>query len=134
MECPVCRIAEGAVPALIVHSTEHVIGFLPLRMDAPGHTVIAPRGHVESMYEADSAQLTELFEEAQRLALRYRSQVGATGFNLLHASGDDAQQSVRHLHVHVIPRWADDGLDAWPRFRASEVDREREYERLRPRD
>jgi histidine triad (HIT) family protein len=129
-ECPFCRITQGNEPAFIVHSTEHVIGFLPLRMEAPGHTVVAPRDHVEDMYDAASPQLMTLIEEVQAIAVRYRSQFGATGFNLLHASGRDAQQSVRHLHVHLIPRWPDDGLDTWPGFPLVEIDRQREYERL----
>jgi len=62
-ECPFCRISQGNEPAFIVHSTEHVIGFLPLRMEAPGHTVVAPRDHVEDMYDAASPQLMTLIEE-----------------------------------------------------------------------
>jgi histidine triad (HIT) family protein len=99
-------------------------------MEAVGHTVVAPIDHVANMYEATITCLRSLVETVQTVAMRYEHELGATGFNLLHASGADAQQSVDHLHVHLIPRWSNDGLNAWPALRAGHIDRAAEYERL----
>jgi histidine triad (HIT) family protein len=130
VDCPLCRISEGLEPALFVRQTDSVICFLPLRMEAPGHTLVAPREHVEGIYEASIATWVQVIEETQVIARDYRARLGATGINLLHASGVDAQQSVNHLHLHLIPRWPDDGLDTWPVFPHVELDRNVEFRRL----
>ena len=126
-----CRIAEGSEAALIAHRTEQSVCFLPLRMEAPGHTVVATIAHFSDMYDVPATDLGDLTLTVQVVARWYRLALGATGFNLLHASGPDAQQSVQHLHVHVVPRWPKDGLDTWPTLPQMELAREREFERLR---
>ena len=80
----------------------------------PGHTVIASKQHVENLLEAPGALGAELIEICKALARSYRSTMGAAAFNLLIANGEEAQQSVPHLHFHYLPRRKDDGIDAWP--------------------
>lgn len=58
-------------------------------------------------------QLTELAVASKKLSSQLLEEHTATGVNLLHASGKDAQQSVFHFHLHIVPRYKDDGLDLW---------------------
>jgi histidine triad (HIT) family protein len=129
-DCVICRIASRDEPALIVASTESVISFLPLRMQAKGHTVVAPRRHFDNLYDISVEALADLMSETKRLALAYEARIGATGVNVLHASGSDAQQSVSHFHVHLLPRWSQDGLDAWPILGPPRADRKAVWRRL----
>ena len=71
-----------------------------------------------------------IFDAAQTLFKLYRDRFGATGFNLLNANGQSAGQSVNHLHFHFLPRFADDGLNAWPDFPVIEPDLDDWFERL----
>ena len=92
-------------------------------MNAYGHTLVVPKAHCERLWDIDRQDLANLMAAVQELCLRYRSRFGATGFTLLHASGAAAQQSVPHVHLHLLPRFAGDGLDAWPPLPPLQVDR-----------
>ncbi|WP_422615184.1 HIT family protein [Gloeocapsopsis crepidinum] len=70
----------------------------------------------------------------QSLAIHYNHRIGSSGTNLLHASGVSAQQSVFHLHFHLIPRFDGDGLDAWPKLPSAQYDKNELLERLQMED
>jgi diadenosine tetraphosphate (Ap4A) HIT family hydrolase len=75
-----------------------------------------------ALWDLEPSLLRKTTEVAREIAMRMRAG-GATGINLLHASGVDAQQSVPHFHFHVLARYPTDGLDAWPRLPDVSVDR-----------
>ena len=113
--CAFCGIAAGeAGRDLVVFRSGRVVGFVAHEPAAFGHTVLAPTGHYADLFDAPGDVVADLVSAAQTVAWHYREAVGAEGVNLLHASGRAAQQSVPHLHVHLLPRFEGDGLDAWP--------------------
>ncbi|WIB76147.1 HIT domain-containing protein [Curtobacterium sp. MCPF17_002] len=114
--CPFCRIIAGDAPAAWVEREEHAVAFAPLpeSLLAPGHTLVVPVEHADDLLRAGPVALAATFALAQRVARAMRGALGATGSVLLQASGADAGQSVRHLHVHVVPCWPDDGTVHWP--------------------
>ncbi|MEO8548429.1 MAG: HIT domain-containing protein [Kofleriaceae bacterium] len=114
MACIFCDIVARTAPALILYEDDHTLGFLPLEPEVAGHTLLVPKAHHADIYATPEDVLGALMTASKTLALRWREQVGATGINVLHASGVDAEQSVFHVHLHVFPRFAHDGLDAWP--------------------
>lgn len=101
--CIFCRIAEGEIPADIVHETERVVAFRDVDPKAPTHVLVIPRRHVPSLGEAsddDADLLGELMLVARDVA---RSEgIDEDGFRVLTNTGDDGGQSVHHLHVHVL--------------------------------
>jgi histidine triad (HIT) family protein len=120
--CVFCAIVEGREAARVVFETPEVICIFPLTPEVPGHTLIVSRTHYHDVMDAPTALGEAMFKAAQALATRYRSALGATGFNLLHASGSSAGQSVPHLHFHFMPRFEDDGISLWPQLPGSTVD------------
>ena len=122
--CVICDLVAGNIPCWVAHETESVICFLPLELNAYGHTVIAPKKHYADLYDVPEELLHKLVGTAKRLAEHYKQALGATGINLLHASGTDAGQSVPHFHLHLLPRFAEDGLDAWPELPAVSLDKD----------
>ena len=114
--CVLCGIAKGAVPARIVCRTAGAVGFVPLPEDivVPGHVVAAPTAHHDDLLTTPSEVLSTVMGLVQLVSRSCVDGLGAEGVNVLHASGAAAGQSVHHLHLHVIPRWAKDGVDAWP--------------------
>lgn len=112
-DCIFCQIVHREQPAAVVTETHQVLGIRPREPVAPGHVLLLPKRHAVDLLDIDPDDLTALIVEAQRLAERLRRDVAATGVNLLHASCEDAQQSVFHLHLHVVPCFHDDGLDLW---------------------
>ncbi len=115
-DCVFCRIIDRVDPATIVFEDESATSFLPLPGDrlAEGHVVVVPKRHVRDLFEATPADLDASIYAVRRVADSLREALGATGVNVLNASGQHSDQSVFHLHFHVVPRWRDDGLRTWP--------------------
>jgi histidine triad (HIT) family protein len=112
-KCVICDIVTGKIPAWIVYQNEEIICFFPKTLEAYGHTLIAPKAHYADLYLTPDRLLESVITTAKKLAIHYRDRIGASGINILHASGKTAQQSVFHLHLHLIPRFDCDGLDTW---------------------
>jgi histidine triad (HIT) family protein len=114
-DCPFCRIARGDDPsAEIVCERERWVAFFPREPATPGHTLVIPRVHVPDLWSADARLGTELMEAVIHVGHAVESAVNPEGMNLITSQGEAAEQSVFHLHLHVVPRWRDDELDIWP--------------------
>ena len=95
--------------------TETTLAFLDHRPLFPGHTLVVPRRHVETLRDLPDELLAPLFTEVRRLAVAVQEAMGAQGTFV--AENNVVSQSVPHLHVHVVPRNRKDGLRGffWPR-------------------
>jgi histidine triad (HIT) family protein len=115
--CPFCEIVAGTRSAHIVLDDELVVAFLDMRPLFPGHTLLIPREHVETLSDLPTERLGPYFERAQRLAGAMQDTLGAAGSFV--AINNRVSQSVPHLHTHVVPRNPKDGLRGffWPRTR-----------------
>jgi len=109
-DCVFCRIVAGNAPAAVVDEDERTLAFMDINPGTRGHALVIPKAHAEDLYAIDAADLAACAVAAQRLALRARDGLGAAGVNLLNACRPAAWQTVFHFHVHVVPRYADDGL------------------------
>ena len=116
-DCLFCRIVAGSVVAHSVYSDEACLAFLDHRPVFPGHVLLVPRQHVETLADLTVEYLAPLFGVAQMLSLAVRDGMDAEGTFV--AINNRVSQSVPHLHVHVVPRRKGDGLRGffWPRTR-----------------
>jgi histidine triad (HIT) family protein len=114
-ECTFCRIIEGDLPAHVVLDDDACMAFLDVRPLFPGHTLLVPREHHETLGDLPADQIEPLFSRAQRLSVVIEEVLGAAGSFV--AMNNRVSQSVPHLHVHVVPRNRKDGLRGffWPR-------------------
>lgn len=112
-DCIFCQIVAGEAPASFVHRDELVSAFLDIRPVTPGHLLVIPNEHVVFTHDLPDATADRLFGVARRLArsLRQTDAVRADGINLFVADGEAAGQEVFHAHLHVIPRFPDDGFE-----------------------
>ena len=115
MSCLFCRIAGGEERAAVVLAADGCVGFLDHRPLFPGHTLVVPKAHVETLETAPAPLLPPLFGAVQRVARALETGLGAEGTFV--AVNNRVSQSVPHLHVHVVPRTKGDGLKGffWPR-------------------
>ena len=113
--CLFCRIVSGELPATIVYEDDDSVAFLDHRPLFPGHTLLVPREHVETLGELPIKNVGPYFEAAQLLSRAVESSMEAEGTFV--AMNNRVSQSVPHLHVHVVPRRRKDGLKGffWPR-------------------
>ena len=114
-DCLFCRIVSGELPATVVYEDDNVVAFLDHRPLFPGHTLLVPRQHVETLGDLPAKLVAPYFEAAQLLSLAVESAMDAEGTFV--AMNNRVSQSVPHLHVHIVPRRRKDGLKGffWPR-------------------
>jgi histidine triad (HIT) family protein len=114
-DCAFCRLPGGEVDAHIVLADEATVAFLDHRPLFPGHTLLVPRAHVETLTDLPDELLLPFFSNARLLARAMEEGLGADGSFV--AINNRVSQSVPHLHVHVVPRRRKDGLRGffWPR-------------------
>ena len=119
--CIFCEIVHGAGEASICYEDEQAIAFMDIQPVNPGHVLIVPREHFESLNDVPQALAMHLFEVALRLGPVVRRISGSSDLNVVVNSGEAAGQNVFHYHVHLIPRRADDGFDVPLPFHGSEM-------------
>jgi histidine triad (HIT) family protein len=110
--CDFCAIARGGDPSVqVVCEGRAWLAFFPLDPATPGHTLVVPRRHVSDLWEADPALGAELMGAVIRVGRAIRAALTPAGMNLITSAGQAAEQTVYHLHLHVLPRWHADGMD-----------------------
>lgn len=108
--CIFCKIAAGSIPALRVFESPDAIAFLDIAPLAPGHTLLIPRQHFQSILDVPPDVLGRLSGHLPPLARAVMKVSGATGLNVLQNTGESSGQAVFHLHFHLIPRTEEDQL------------------------
>jgi len=108
-DCVFCKIRDGEIPSLKVFEDDRTLAFMDVNPLNSGHCLVITRSHAATIYEADAQDLQAVMVTAQRVALAIRDGLKPDGLNLVQANGAAAFQSVPHFHVHLIPRWNNDG-------------------------
>ena len=113
--CAFCEIVKGNIASNIVFEDEHSIAFLDKRPLFPGHSLLVPREHHETLLDLPDDLVKILFVNARLLARAMEEGLEAEGSFV--ALNNRVSQSVSHLHIHVVPRRRKDGLRGffWPR-------------------
>jgi histidine triad (HIT) family protein len=121
--CVFCKIARKQAPASFVYEDEKVVAFLDIKPLNEGHTLIIPREHYATIFEAPDELVVHIHRIVKRVAFAVRDSTKADGISIIQQNGKAAGQEIFHLHVHVIPRYEGQKL---PQFgQISEADRER---------
>jgi histidine triad (HIT) family protein len=115
--CTFCEIAGGGVDAHVAYEDDRFLAFLDFRPLFPGHTLLIPRAHHETLVDLPDDLVGPFFKLGQRLARAIPAAMGAAGTFV--AMNNVVSQSVPHLHLHVVPRRPKDGLRGffWPRMK-----------------
>ena len=110
-DCIFCQIVAGAAPASVVYSDELVLAFMDVLPVNPGHVLVIPKVHAARLSELDEETGAQIFRVAMRVSRGLaRSSVRCEGVTLLLADGEAAFQEVPHVHLHIVPRFKDDGF------------------------
>ena len=109
MSCVFCRIVNGEIPAEVVAREPEVTAFLDVQPLADGHVLVVPRAHVAQVEDLAPAAADALFRTVVRLAGPVRAALGAVGTTIGINNGEATGQTIPHVHVHIVPRWENDG-------------------------
>jgi histidine triad (HIT) family protein len=109
MDCVFCKIRDGQIPSMRVYEDEATLCIMDINPLNPGHCLVITKNHAATLFDADVADLQAAIVTAKRVAKAIRSTLQPDGLNMLQANGPAAFQSVPHFHLHLIPRFTDDG-------------------------
>jgi histidine triad (HIT) family protein len=111
--CIFCKIARKEVDSLVLYNNDSITIFMDINPVSRGHVLVIPNKHFDNMNDVEDQYLIEVVRKSRQIGVFLENTLGATGFNVLVANGRSAQQSVFHLHVHVIQRYERDSIDLW---------------------
>jgi histidine triad (HIT) family protein len=114
-DCVFCRIIAKQIPATVVYEDAHTLAFMDIGQVNPGHVLVAAKGHAENLYALDDVQAGAAFRAAARVARAIRDAFAPQGLSVYQANGKAAGQTVFHFHIHLVPRFDNDGMNlTWP--------------------
>lgn len=109
-ECIFCKIAKGEIPSSALYEDEDFRVILDLGPASKGHALIIPKEHSQDLYEIPDETAAKAMVLAKRMATVMTEVLDCDGFNLLQNNGAAAGQTVFHFHMHLIPRYLNDGV------------------------
>lgn len=108
-DCIFCKIANGEVPSKTLYEDEDFRVILDLGPATKGHALILPKEHAADLFELSEETASKVLVTAKRVAARMVEKLHCDGMNLVQNNGEVAGQTVSHFHLHIIPRYQDDG-------------------------
>ena len=114
-DCVFCRIVTRQIPATLVYEDADTLAFMDIGQVNPGHVLVAAKAHAENVYALEDAQAAAVFRSVTRVARAIRDAFSPEGLSIYQANGKAAGQTVFHFHMHLVPRYENDGMNlTWP--------------------
>lgn len=111
--CLFCKIINGELPSYKIYEDEYTYAFLDIHPINRGHTLVIPKTHHANIVDTPKELFTHVMDTVRMLVPKVRGSVMAEGVNVNINEGASAGQIIFHLHVHIIPRWKEDGHAEW---------------------
>lgn len=109
MECIFCKIVAKQIPNYTMYEDEDILAFLDIFPHAVGHTVVIPKAHGETVFDFSEETVGQLNGGVKKVMERIQAVLHPEGFTVGWNHGPAGGQAVPHLHVHIFPRWNNDG-------------------------
>lgn len=108
--CIFCKIIAGEIPSTTIYEDDDFKVILDINPATRGHAIILPKNHAKDLFELPDEDAEKIFKVAKKCGAAMMEVLSCDGFNVLQNNGEIAGQTVFHLHIHLIPRYADDNL------------------------
>lgn len=112
-DCIFCKIASGEIPAIKIYEDNYAIAIMDLNPNTKGHALIIPKEHHPNLLEEDPKTAEKLLKIIQKIGRAQKEGLGAGGIVVSANVGEVAGQVIMHTHIHMIPRYENDGLKHW---------------------
>ncbi len=109
-DCIFCSIVEGTAPSWRVYEDHVAVAFLDIGQATLGHTLVVPRKHTADIWALTGDEAAAVMRSVHRVAGQLRGTLRPLGLNVIQSNGAAAWQEVFHYHVHLVPRYENDGL------------------------
>ena len=122
--CIFCKLAGGEIPTATLYEDEDFRVILDANPAAKGHALIIPKEHYANLYELDDELAGKVLVLAKKMITKLTDILGCDGYNIVQNNGEAAGQTVFHFHMHLIPRFKDDGVGVtWKMGELTEEDK-----------
>ncbi len=123
-DCLFCKIIKREIPSSKLYETENVLAFLDIAPVHKGHALVVPKKHCMNILNIDENDLAEVAKAVKKVALAVKKATNADAITVTSNNEKAAGQVVMHYHIHIIPRFKDDGLELWPqgKYEENEMD------------
>lgn len=122
--CIFCKLANGEIPTVTLYEDDDFRVILDAGPAAKGHALILPKEHYANLYELDDEVAAKVLPLAKKMITKLTDILGCDGYNLVQNNGEAAGQTVFHFHLHMIPRYKDDGVGlTWKMGELTEEDK-----------
>lgn len=108
-DCIFCKLANGDIPTRSIYEDDDFKVIMDAAPATKGHSLILPKSHADNLYELPDETAAKVLVLAKKLATSMTEKLNCQGFNIVQNNGSVAGQSVFHFHMHLIPRYEDDG-------------------------
>ena len=129
--CLFCKIIKGEIPCYKIYEDEYTLAFLDIAKDIDGHTLVLPKKHCSSILDCDEETLSHVMHTVKLVSNHYVEKCGFTGINIINNNGESAEQTIPHLHIHIIPRNDNDSVHVFPEFKGAKCSLEENLEKLK---
>ena len=109
-DCLFCKIVAGSIPSRRVYEDEETFAFLDIFPANRGHTLVIPKKHSVDIHDTEPSIYGHVASSAKKVADLLQSKLNSEGTSIFQMNREAGWQTVFHLHMHVIPRWSNDGL------------------------
>jgi histidine triad (HIT) family protein len=124
-DCIFCKIIKGEIPSFKIYEDNKVFAFLDIAPVNKGHVLVLPKNHSIDFSDMADEDIKAVFVAAKKIANAVMKATGAQGYNLGMNNKKAAGQLVMHSHLHIIPRFNEDGLKHWPGKKYAEGEAEK---------
>ena len=105
--CVFCDIIKGDIPSYKVYEDDNYLAILDISQATLGHTLVMPKKHYDTILDMEDDKAGELMSVADKIAKKIVTNLNATGCNMLINTGEVAGQTVKHVHLHIVPRYTE---------------------------
>lgn len=130
-DCIFCKIIKGECPSYKIYEDEDTLAFLSIGNDCYGHTLVIPKKHYVNVLDCEDEVLAKVMKTVRKVSNHYVDNCGFKGVNVMNASGKEAEQSVFHLHFHILPKKTVDDFHSWPDLGKCEIELQEQMEKLK---
>lgn len=112
-DCIFCKIIKGEIPSIKLYEDENIFVFLDVNPINIGHSLVVPKKHFENLYDTPEKTLVQMIRVIKKISSAIKNSLGANGLNINMNNEKAAGQLVFHAHIHIIPRYNNDGYTHW---------------------
>ena len=121
MECILCKIIDNQIASRKIYEDEDNIAILDINPASPGHVLVVPKKHADSIFAMDSLDLRRMIEVVKLVAEKMKKELRADNLNIILNNGKLAGQIIDHVHFHVVPRFPNDRINfTIPRYQMTD--------------